>query len=336
MFSRPEKGLFRAQLSWLKDVVGRDPARTGEVVSLVSRATTRPDLGLADQARSLVEKCGGVAAVTVPEPVAVPSVAHHVADVPPQIGSLSELAAELAVMLDGHPTAIDRERVLDGIARMWTQHSPADVVRILAPFEKRYAGDVHLRSWYSPYSITRLAYASNPAEPVHVEPGAGSAEIMKARTSELTALLPRTPVPFLLAVPTSGTGQLSASTLVARIEELERLGVHAWPYDLEQALLRLPREVDPDALSRARRLTSPAAATLADWLARGGVDDPITTRVVSEHCWSFRPHTAVLVEIEDVPTAGPLMRTVLGRRVRPGHSPTSRRLADLAGGDALT
>ena len=322
VFSRPEKGMFREQLSWLKAVAGRDPARTAEVVALLTRATTHPDLGLADQARSLVEQYGGgVVAMAAQEPVVVPSVANQAPDVQPPIGSLAELAADAAIVVDGEPTAMDWERVLDGIARMWTQTSPADMVRVLAPFADRYARAENLYMWYPRHIITRLAgISSAPAEPFDMEPGIGSAAIMQARVSELATLLPSTPVPFLLAVPTSPTGHLSASTLVARIEELERLGVDAWPYDLEQALLRLPREVDPDALSRAKRLTSPTAATLADWLARGGLGDPITTRVVVPHWWWTAPRTAVVVEIEDRPTAGPLTRTVLGRRVGPGHS----------------
>jgi hypothetical protein len=244
-------------------------------------------------------------------------VAHHAEDVLPPIGSLSELAAELGIVLDGEPTATDRERMLDGIVRMWTQTTPAEVVKLLAPFAERHAIDVQHRSWYSPYSITRLADPANPAEPVDAEPGAGSAEIMKARVSELTALLRRAPVPFLLASPTSRTGRLSTSALVARIEELERRGVHAWPYDVEQALLRLPREVDSEALSRARRLTSPTAAALANWLAEGGLDDPITTRVEVQH-WRWK--NAVLVEIEDMPAAGPLTRAVVGRLLPFAHS----------------
>ncbi|WP_344216538.1 hypothetical protein [Nonomuraea bangladeshensis] len=81
------------------------------------------------------------------------------------------------------------------------------------------------------------------------------------------ALVEGTLPPYLLATPTCTSGHLDPAELVARIEGYEREGVRHLPDDLGQALLRLPRAVDPDVVARAGRLTSEAGVTLARWLA---------------------------------------------------------------------
>ncbi|GAA4957112.1 hypothetical protein GCM10023334_074540 [Nonomuraea thailandensis] len=82
--------------------------------------------------------------------------------------------------------------------------------------------------------------------------------------------------PYLLATPTSASCHVDPAELVARIEGYERAGVRHLPADLEQALLRLPREVDPEVTARAGRLarTSEAGAALESWLRRR--PEPVT------------------------------------------------------------
>ncbi|MBB2741519.1 UNVERIFIED_ORG: hypothetical protein FHR35_001339 [Microbispora rosea subsp. rosea] len=82
-------------------------------------------------------------------------------------------------------------------------------------------------------------------------------------------------VPVLLATPTAPTGHVDAETLLDRMELLE--GADPLPADFHQALLRLPREIDPRAAVRAEGLTSQAGRTLAEWLRRGGLPDPEVT-----------------------------------------------------------
>ncbi|MGI5272008.1 hypothetical protein ACQEUU_22830 [Nonomuraea sp. CA-218870] len=83
-------------------------------------------------------------------------------------------------------------------------------------------------------------------------------------------------VPVLLATPTEPTGHLDPVTL---LERMELLGAEPLDADFHQALLRLPRRVDPALAGRADRLGSAAGRTLADWL-RGGAPDPeVTCRV---------------------------------------------------------
>ncbi|MET8340328.1 hypothetical protein ABZV14_42485 [Streptosporangium canum] len=91
---------------------------------------------------------------------------------------------------------------------------------------------------------------------------------MLSRCAEVHAALKAgTLPPYLLATPILTSGHLDPAELVARLEGYERAGVQALPADLEQALLRLPREVDPEVIDRAGKLTSEAGATLTRWLA---------------------------------------------------------------------
>ncbi|WP_327582874.1 DUF6493 family protein [Nonomuraea sp. NBC_00507] len=91
---------------------------------------------------------------------------------------------------------------------------------------------------------------------------------MLLRCAEVHAALKAgTLPPYLLATPTLTSGHLDPAELVSRLKGYERAGVQALPADLGQALLRLPREVDPEVVDRAGKLTSQAGATLARWLA---------------------------------------------------------------------
>ena len=83
---------------------------------------------------------------------------------------------------------------------------------------------------------------------------------------------------MLVATPTRANGQLDATVLVDRLAAAERAGWQPWRFDLEQALLRVPSEIDGDALSRAGALRSPAGYRLARWLAGGGAPDPVSVR----------------------------------------------------------
>ncbi|WP_157245851.1 DUF6493 family protein [Nonomuraea typhae] len=83
----------------------------------------------------------------------------------------------------------------------------------------------------------------------------------------LDALKHGTPPPYLLATPTCTSGQIDPAELVARLEGYAAKNVPAMPADLQQALLRLPREVPAEVADRAWRLTSAAGASLVHWLA---------------------------------------------------------------------
>ncbi|GIH93595.1 DUF6493 family protein [Planobispora siamensis] len=93
----------------------------------------------------------------------------------------------------------------------------------------------------------------------------------------LTALREGTLPPLLLATPTLDTGHLDPAELVARLAELEEAGAEPLPSDLLQALLRLPRTIDPAVTARAAALTSAAGREAARWLAGEGLPDPEVT-----------------------------------------------------------
>ncbi|WP_067126253.1 DUF7824 domain-containing protein [Microtetraspora malaysiensis] len=138
------------------------------------------------------------------------------------------------------------------------------------------------RHWSRPEQWTHalLCEAADPgAEPPDPEPGMSRDRLpgpetlalpqraVLLRCAEIRAALKAGELPpYLLATPTLTSGHIDPAALVARLEGYERAGVRALPADLQQALLRLPREADPDVMERAGRLTSEAGVTLARWL----------------------------------------------------------------------
>ncbi|MEV0383861.1 DUF6493 family protein [Nonomuraea sp. NPDC050643] len=121
--------------------------------------------------------------------------------------------------------------------------------------------------------------------------------------------------PYLLAEPTEGTGHVDAGELVERLAGYERSGRQAMPVDLQQALLRLPRDVAPEVVVRARRLTSEAGRAAARWMD-GGRPEPGT-----EIGWAILPQPGT-------PAPGP-------ERKHPGdRRPSGTRASDRASSGA--
>ncbi|MFI0407548.1 DUF6493 family protein [Actinomadura sp. 3N508] len=124
------------------------------------------------------------------------------------------------------------------------------------------------------------------------------------RRHEIVSVLGK--VPVLLATPTEGSGHVDPDVLVARLERLEEAGAEPGRADLAQAMLRLPREVDPAAVARAKGLASDAGRAVASWLATGGLADPdVECTFPDEPITSFAehglPHPAYVVSTVDVP-----------------------------------
>jgi hypothetical protein len=95
--------------------------------------------------------------------------------------------------------------------------------------------------------------------------------------------------PLLLSTPTFTTGHLDAAELVARLEILEAAGAKPLAADLQQALLRLPREHEEEAAERAGRLSSPAGRLVAQWLAGNPLADPVVEIRSSNYRGEVRP-----------------------------------------------
>lgn len=314
VLGRTEKTLVRNQLTWLNRVLTRDPTRATEAVALVAIAAAHADLAIVERAQSMMDRYGSFSRLPVVEPaVPVVPLAAVPRSVQPPIQSSAELAAELVSLLDGAPpnAAIVWERVLDGIVRRAAEESPTEFALTLAPIAARqhaalraqpaphHGPEAHLRN-----TIIRLAGPpSPPADPIQVPPGHGLGRILTARVNEICRQLRRSPVPFLLATPTSVSGHLGPEILLQRMVELEARGIQPWPLDLDQALLRLPRDIDPGLVERAGRLASPAGALVRQWLAHNGMSDPPTRRIVVERQyeqWKMPAHLSVpLVKVDD-------------------------------------
>ncbi|MER6826124.1 DUF6493 family protein [Streptosporangium sp. NPDC000563] len=105
--------------------------------------------------------------------------------------------------------------------------------------------------------------------------------VLRRCAEVLAALRAGTLPPVLLATPTAATGHLDPAVFLTRLEAVEATGAEPLPADFQQALLRLPATVEPEAVVRAGGLTSEAGRRAARWLAEGPVE--VETRVR----WTF-------------------------------------------------
>ena len=236
----------------------------------------------------------GLFELPVPTPAAMPA----------PIGSAAELVEEIAALMHGGETAVAWERILAGLVTLHAA-DPTGLADALTPVLDRHSAVFTTRTWVHRHRFVWLGEAIRSA----ITPGRHSSvwermlavirnawdggsfglpgsgiprtpdRVLGLRIVEVAVQLDRGPVPSLVATPTSVTGSLAVEVLLGRIEAAEAAGWHPWPIDLEQALLRLPRVVDPTATARARKLRSPAGERLATWLAAGGAPDPAAVRV---------------------------------------------------------
>lgn len=119
-------------------------------------------------------------------------------------------------------------------------------------------------------------YTGDDASLVHMPD-----DVLKLRIAEIAQRWLTAPVPILLATPTHVDGSLDANVLADRLARAEAEGWEPWPLDYEQALLRVV--IDPAVLPRAERLTSSRGRQFAEWLAAGGLPEPISTRFEQEN-----------------------------------------------------
>ncbi|GIH93596.1 DUF6493 family protein [Planobispora siamensis] len=124
--------------------------------------------------------------------------------------------------------------------------------------------------------------ARGPGRAARRIPGGGTISaphrVLLLRCAEIfDALVADRLPPLLLATPTLSSGHLEAEELLARLEELEAAGTEPLEADFQQALLRLPRQVDAEVVTRAERLTSRAGRRAARRLAEGPLPDPVVT-----------------------------------------------------------
>ncbi|MEV4357539.1 DUF6493 family protein [Nonomuraea sp. NPDC049625] len=300
---RPERKLVRAGMSWLDRSVRRAPELAGLVAgSLASafaadsaelqekavelavahagrmteegRATVReaiellpPHLGL----RASAAFAGGSVAEAEPAfvPPPLPAAPERVHAFPAPIESIEELMTEEARSwqawerrLAGFVTLVGRDRagmVAELRPRLiggpgWTYREEAwEWVSLwFDGATHSLTGTAAVRQAWTRYMPkTRLA---------------APLRLLLHRAAEiLRAVEEDTLPPLLLATPTHSTGHVAAAELVRRLEVIEAAGAKPLAADLQQALLRLPRTPDPEAMRRAARLTSGAGRIVAGW-----------------------------------------------------------------------
>ncbi|MEV5824360.1 DUF6493 family protein [Spirillospora sp. NPDC052242] len=110
--------------------------------------------------------------------------------------------------------------------------------------------------------------------------------------------------PLLLATPTAPTGHVAPDVLADRLRVLAHAGAEPGPADLQQALLRLPPGPHPEASRRAAAIDTPAARTAARWMAA-----PPVPRVSLRAGEGRLPETVIDLDGLDGPLADPELDT---------------------------
>ncbi|GAB7041101.1 MULTISPECIES: DUF6493 family protein [Catenuloplanes] len=244
---------------------------------------------------------------TIDEPLPVdPAVAlppaPPAAEMPSPIASADELAEEISSLVHTE-TAIRWERVLAAVVALHAAGRRDALATALRPVLDRHSEAFVEHTWIRRPRFVFLGETlraviapqerktgiwqrmTSPIQKAWQDgtlPGAGGAEhgphgILALRVAEISARIHREPVPMLVATPTHVTGSLDAAVLLDRLTRAEAEGWQPWRIDLEQALVRLPRQVDPAVAERAAALTSESGKRLADWLRDGGLPDPVST-----------------------------------------------------------
>lgn len=296
---QPHKKLVRAQLDWLDTALDRRPAELLVLLEAVAVGLRHESVDLAERALRVLTR--HLPAAGAAGPVLLSSAgadldadlrrqidhllgsaqpAHPVCPTPPTlpaprppepmpdpIGSPAELAAAAAHLVHDPDQPVAFERVLDGVVRLAhaDRHALARaLVTVLQP-------------WSSPVNAVLHAAAQrpwNPWAPADWERPSPPSWMIVHRAHELAGQLAGTPPPALLATPATSDGHVDPGRVLALLADAERAGWQPGPYDLSQALLRLPRLVDPDVGAAAGRLASPAGRLFAGWLRRGGLPQP--------------------------------------------------------------
>ncbi|KAB2345259.1 DUF6493 family protein [Actinomadura rudentiformis] len=371
---RPERKLVRATFSWIDrtarkrdrvdatlaaltvafgqesidlreraaNIAAKHAAKAGEAAHDDVR---RAAAGLPKEARDRIAETFGTVTVTaVTTPPARPAPPPPPRELPPPIASVAELTEEMAVHLRGDLTWADGERVLAGLVQF--AHREPDETRAAMrrlvpdvapwlPFEHDRFGD-HPTTWLGAALCSLVPPTDSrpyPASPPDAgDRGPAPTAVLRTRLREIVGAVGRLPV--LLSTPTCSTGHISPEVLVERLERLEAAGLRPGPFDLDQALLRLPRDLPDDIVLRAQRLTSPEGRWTAAWLADRGMPDPavICTAVsLPRTVYSWRGS-----EQQDVVRVLPTVLAADSDGVVPDPDGVAGRLLDLPHGGEWT
>ncbi|WP_433324386.1 DUF6493 family protein [Dactylosporangium sp. CA-139066] len=302
---RPDKGLVRGQLTWLDALARRHRDRAADIAGVLGEAADHPAIELRDRAAALAVKHGGA----VPAVTAAGSVVARDDDLPPPapaaaapppIADPDELAEEVAAFYGDRPFAalLPLERILDAAVRLAAADRPG-LRAALMPVLERHRQGMGEHGW-DPRCLcgafTGLLHAAADAEQANARRGGWATvlanarrelvlgeghpdrrvppihRLLRARLAEIGsnagALLPGGP----LSAPTSANGALDVDALLDRVGALG--SIKPWPWDLAQALLRIPPDPDEPSAARAEAIGTPTAARVAARLREGGLPAP--------------------------------------------------------------
>ncbi|MFF4889192.1 hypothetical protein [Micromonospora chersina] len=305
VLTRPEKGLVRAQLSWLDALARQRPDRAAEIAAVLAAGADHPSADLRDRAVTLAERHGhrpvrsaGVTVVGDELPPPLPAAAA-----PPPITEVDELVEEVSALIGRGWPASALERVLDGLVRLASTDREG-LQAALSPVLRRHQVGAYDHPWATfnvPVQVHGVLLAAAGADEAAtrrdqwaeilseslrrklrpfwrrraVEPPRRPALTLVycSRLAEIGQRLDGRNDPGLLAAPTSVTGAVDP---VALYERLAALGDRpVWRWDLAQALLRLPVGVDEALAAKAAALGTTAGDELAGWLRGDALPTPV-------------------------------------------------------------
>jgi hypothetical protein len=283
-------------------LVGKHLPRLGpELVARLSEASVMLAGDLPGRAAGLF---GGATPAVQPDGVPTPPPPVEPAPMPPPVSTAAELAEEVVALVH-EESGVRWERVLAALVALHAAGERDALATALTPVLTRYPDRFEPNRWNSGSPFLCLAAAirtvtgSPRHEPTHEHlfnavriardegrrGGLGSKlsarpdGVLALRAAEVAVQLVDSSTPMLVATPSRVNGSLDAAVLLARLSRAEADGWQPWLFDLEQALLRLPRGATPaEVTAGAAALVSPAGRQFARWLASGGLPDPISER----------------------------------------------------------
>ncbi|MEU7905595.1 DUF6493 family protein [Actinoplanes sp. NPDC049118] len=220
------------------------------------------------------------------------------AAMPPPIADAAELADEVVALLYDH-SAVRWERVLAGLVALRAAGETAALAAALGPVldgHEHHFAEHHWGHWQ------RIGFLGEAIRTVIESPRLGGGRpamlagvraawqgvrsaladtpegILSLRIAEISVLAAKAPVALLVSTPTHVDGGLDAEVLLQRLLRAEAEGWQPWRLDFEQALLRVHRDAGAGLRRRAGELTTPVGKEFAEWLAAGGLPDPVSTR----------------------------------------------------------